>query len=103
MGERPEGCTIERLDGNKGYEPQNCVWATSKEQSRNTSRTILVMVNGKKMCLSEAVELLGLSYQSVRARIDRGWSPQDAITKPGIKAKWKPRKRDQRSRARAVI
>lgn len=35
MGERPEGMTIERMDNDKGYEPGNCKWATSAEQSAN--------------------------------------------------------------------
>jgi hypothetical protein len=35
MGERPEGTTIERIDNSKGYEPGNCKWATSEEQTAN--------------------------------------------------------------------
>lgn len=35
MGERPEGLTLDRIDGSKGYEPGNCRWATYVEQNRN--------------------------------------------------------------------
>ena len=38
MGEAPAGLTLERLDGNRGYEPGNCVWATREAQAQNTRR-----------------------------------------------------------------
>lgn len=38
MGERPKGKTLDRIDGNKGYEPDNCRWATPAEQRLNITR-----------------------------------------------------------------
>lgn len=39
MGERPYGCTVERVDNSGDYEPANCIWATHAQQSRNRSST----------------------------------------------------------------
>lgn len=36
MGERPGKLTLDRIDGAKGYEPDNCRWATMKQQRQNT-------------------------------------------------------------------
>lgn len=43
MGERPEGKTLDRVIGSKGYEPSNCRWATPGEQAQNTTRAKLTV------------------------------------------------------------
>lgn len=45
MGEKPDGLTIERIDNSKGYYPENCRWATRKEQAANTRHVTLLDVD----------------------------------------------------------
>ncbi len=54
MGERPgPGYTIERIDNNSNYGPENCKWATRKEQGRNRCSTRLITLNDKTQCVSD--------------------------------------------------
>lgn len=77
------GLTLERKNVNGNYCPENCTWATHKEQMRNVRRNRTVEYNGEKMCMSEACELAGISSATVRSRIDTlGWDFDKAISTP---------------------
>ena len=69
-----ENLTIERIDINKGYCPENCRWATWKEQAQNTTRTRFLTYNGKTQSMSMWAKELGLSYGVINHRVQRGWS-----------------------------
>jgi len=71
MGERPKGMSIDRIDNSKGYSPDNCRWATKKEQCRNTRRTRYVKHNGNVIPAISLSENLGLSYGAVKSRANR--------------------------------
>lgn len=72
MGDRPPGMSIDRLDQTKGYEPNNCQWATAAEQSKNTGRTKLHRWRATWMTVREIAHAEGLPFNSLRkrARID---------------------------------
>lgn len=83
MGERPPGHSIERLDNNRGYEPDNCVWATPKEQSRNQITNRRLTLGDRCLTLTEWAECLGTSTTTIARRIDDyGWSEERALSTP---------------------
>lgn len=78
--------TIDRIDGSKGYSPENCRWVSTYDQNRNKSNNIWVDYNGKRLCLADAAKLAGLPYKAVHARIKvHGWSAEKALTTPLLK------------------
>jgi len=83
MGDRPEGMSIDRIDNDKGYSPENCRWATVAEQNRNTRRTRLIEIGGVTRCLKDWATEYGINYGTVCNRIVRGgWNPVVALTTP---------------------
>lgn len=83
MGEQPTTKhTLERLDTNGNYEPENCEWATYTKQARNKRSNRMVDLHGDRRCLAEWIELLGLDPVLVKTRIGRGWSAERALTTP---------------------
>jgi len=82
MGERPIGKTLDRIDGSKGYSPDNCRWATPKEQSINRKTTIFVTIGCEEKCLKDWAAVYGLPYETVQRRVKRGMDPLEALTKP---------------------
>jgi hypothetical protein len=82
MGDRPEGCSIERIDNDKGYGPENCKWATQTEQVRNRSITSTLTLDGVTQPLAVWSEQLGINYNTLNGRIQRGWDDRRVLTQP---------------------
>jgi hypothetical protein len=80
MGERPPGMSIDRNDVNGHYEPGNCKWSTRREQSRNTTRTRLITLNGVTKPLCDMAEEYGMNHRTIRTRLRRGWTPEEAFS-----------------------
>lgn len=83
MGECPTPRhTIDRIDGTKGYSPENCRWATYAEQNRNLSKNVVIEINGVKNILADWCDMYKIDRATVGARLKRGWDPVKAIKTP---------------------
>lgn len=75
-----DNLTLDRIDVNKGYSPDNCRWTTVKEQQNNTRKNVLVTYKGETKTLSQWCEELKLNYFRMRNRICLyHWSPEKAF------------------------
>lgn len=72
--------TLDRIDNNKGYSPDNCRWVTMKVQCNNTRRNHLITYKGKTQSLLSWCNELGLNYSTVRARLNKyHWTTERAL------------------------
>jgi len=81
MGDRPKGYTLERINNELGYSPDNCRWATYTDQLNNRRNSRLIEYMGKTQTLAEWAIETGIGWHTLRSRIDRlGWSIERALT-----------------------
>lgn len=81
-----DGLTIDRIDNNKGYSPENCRWVTRKFQSNNKRNNVWITMNGETKTLAEWCEYYNMPYARVEARYTKmGWSIEDALFTPRYK------------------
>lgn len=75
--------SIDRIDVNKGYSPDNCHWATDIEQANNTRRNHLITYNDKTQTLAQWAREYNIAYNNLQNRIVKlNWSIEKALTAP---------------------
>jgi hypothetical protein len=83
MGNKPLKHSLERLENDGPYTKDNCVWATKKQQARNTRCTLSITFNDKTQSLAAWAEELGEPYAALQARLKKlGWTIERTLSEP---------------------
>lgn len=82
MGDCPAGMTLDRIDNDCGYSPNNCRWASRTEQSRNQRGLRMMTAFGATRSMGEWSELTGIKLSTIWNRIKLGWSDEEALSRP---------------------
>jgi hypothetical protein len=87
MGDKPgPEFSVERIDNNKGYCPENCKWATPEEQRKNTRPVIMQkqsrrhLINGEWISLHRASKKYGFKPSTLYKRELLGWTGDDLVS-----------------------
>lgn len=74
--------TIERKDNSKGYNPENCIWISKEEQSKNRTTNHYITFNNETKTLTDWAKKMNINRTTLTSRLKRGWSIEKALTTP---------------------
>ena len=78
-GVKSKGCTLDRIDVNGNYCPENCRWADAREQANNRRNNRLVDIDGQTKTLTQWAREYGLNAGTVQSRYKRGFRGKDLV------------------------
>lgn len=87
-------CSIERINVNGDYCPENCKIAGIKEQANNKRDNVQVSIDGVSKTVTQWCEITGVNRSTAYHRIKNGWSSVDAVTMLSSKEKHRRRGKD---------
>jgi len=79
LGERPKGTSLERIDNEGNYTPENCKWATRLEQQKNTCWNKFITIDGICLHVAGWARRTGINDGTLRTRIRKGLTGKDII------------------------
>lgn len=85
--------SLDRIDNNKGYSPDNCRWVTRSQQARNVRRNHMITYNGKTQCIGKWSEETGIRRDTLLYRI-RHFDSLDDVFNPNKNKPWGVKRKD---------
>lgn len=97
MGPRPSGqYSLDRIDVNQNYSPENCKWSTLEEQANNKRDSVHYVYNGESLSIRQIARKFNLKVTTLQGRIESGWSISEAIEVPVVKYQKYKQKRNEK-------